>query len=78
MVGYKKIYLDYYGLTTQDWIACLGCGGTSIDIHHLIFKSQGGKDVIENLAAVCRECHIKAHSDQIFNQSLIQKNNDIL
>jgi 5-methylcytosine-specific restriction endonuclease McrA len=25
----------------------------------------GGKDVIENLIALCRECHVKAHSSKL-------------
>ena len=49
MVLYKQVYLDYYGITPQDWIGCENCNKTSVDLHHLIFKSQGGKDNIENL-----------------------------
>ncbi len=29
--------------------------------HHIIFKSQGGDDVPENLINLCRECHDDAH-----------------
>ena len=73
MVRYKQVYLDYYGVTSQDWIGCENCNKTSVDLHHLIFKSQGGKDNIENLVALCRECHIFAHNSKIFNNELKQK-----
>ena len=77
MQKYKKVYLDYYGLTVADWIPCKSCGTTAIDIHHIEPKGMGGsktKDVIENLVALCRECHNKAHDSKEFNENL--KNND--
>lgn len=33
------------------------CGKPATEIHHLIKRSQGGKDNIENLEARCWECH---------------------
>jgi len=68
MIKYKKVYLDYYNLTVADWIGCEVCDKTSQDIHHLKFKSQGGKDVIENLIALCRDCHNKCHDTKEFNE----------
>jgi len=77
MVKYKKIYFDYYKLAEQDYILCEICNNKGVDIHHLIFKSRGGKDNIENLICLCRECHIKAHDNPVFNQKLINiKNNE--
>lgn len=73
MIKYKQIYLDYFGLTTADWIACTWCKVSAIDFHHGIFKSQGGKDVIENIIPVCRHCHTHAHSDKEFNNHLINE-----
>lgn len=73
MIKYKQIYLQHFGLTTADWIGCVNCSKTSIDIHHLTFKSQGGKDIIENLAAVCRTCHTIAHANKEFNESIRTK-----
>ena len=30
-------------------------------LHHLIHRSQLGSDVIENVAAICAECHANEH-----------------
>lgn len=32
--------------------------------HHIIFKSQGGKDELSNLILLCRVCHNKTHGIQ--------------
>lgn len=62
MRKHTKIYLDYFGYDTSDFIACECCGSPAKDIHHIEARGMGGsksKDVIENLQALCRECHIK-------------------
>jgi 5-methylcytosine-specific restriction endonuclease McrA len=64
---YVKLYLDYYDLHGDDYIPCI-CGIPSIEIHHIEPKGMGGtagKDVIENLIALCRMCHTKAHQGKI-------------
>ena len=47
------------------------CNAPSVDIHHLTKQSKFGKkkekDFIENLIAVCRDCHNKAEHDNMFN-----------
>ena len=70
MVKYKKNYLDHFKLTTADFIACEFCNAPAVDIHHATFKSQGGKDDITNLIALCRNCHNKAHNSRQFNENL--------
>jgi len=67
---YKQLYLDYFHLDKTDFIACENCGKPANDIHHLTFRSQGGTDKIENLIAVCRDCHNKAHNSKEFNEKL--------
>lgn len=50
------------GYDTSDFIPCEVCGKKAVDIHHIEARGMGGsdkKDVIENLMALCRECHIK-------------------
>ena len=62
MKPHTKIYLTYFGYDTTDFIPCEVCGSQAIDIHHIQPRGMGGtktKDVIENLQALCRKCHIK-------------------
>ena len=71
MVKYKQVYIDYFDYCVTDYIGCEICGSRSVDIHHLTPKGMGGsktKDNIENLIAVCRECHNKCHASISFNE----------
>lgn len=36
-------------------------GSIYIEVHHIIFFGEGGEDVISNVAAVCPNCHKRAH-----------------
>ena len=67
MINYKKVFLKFWDFTIADYIPCAYCSSPSVDIHHLVFKSQGGKDEPNNLIALCRYCHEKAHKDKNFN-----------
>ncbi len=33
----------------------------SVEIHEILYKSQGGKCVPDNEIAVCRNCHMRCH-----------------
>lgn len=72
MKKHVKIYINHYEYGEQDVILCenLKCLKIAVDIHHIKLKSQGGKDDIENLIALCRDCHIKAHDSKEFNKKL--------
>lgn len=62
MKQHTKIYLDYFGFMEADFIPCEICNKKAVDIHHIEARGMGGskeKDTIENLMAVCRECHVK-------------------
>ena len=60
MKNHVKVYLNHFDLLGE-FIPCEICGSKAVDIHHV--KGRGkGKDVIENLMALCRDCHNKAHS----------------
>ncbi|MCH4164115.1 MAG: HNH endonuclease [Lentilactobacillus diolivorans] len=45
-------------------------GQPYLEVHHIDWLSQGGKDVIENEIAICPNCHRKMH--------IIQDPNDVL
>lgn len=62
MKPHVKIYLDYFDF--PDFTPCEICTKKAVDIHHIDSRGMGGdptksKDVIENLMALCRECHIE-------------------
>lgn len=42
---------------------CEGCGAASVPLqaHHRLQREQGGKDRLDNLVALCRPCHDRAH-----------------
>lgn len=65
MKKYVKIYTQHFGYGEQDIILCEVCGKQAVDIHHIKYKSQLGGDNIENLIALCRNCHDQAHSKSI-------------
>lgn len=62
MKKHTKIYLDAFSYGEQDFIPCEICSKKAVDIHHIDARGMGGdpqgkKDAIDNLMAVCRECH---------------------
>ena len=62
MKKYTKQYFSYFGYALDDFLPCEVCGGKAVDIHHIDCKGMGGstlKDNIENIMAVCRQCHIE-------------------
>lgn len=71
MKRYTKNYLDFFHYGIDDWIPCELCGSQAVDCHHLTKQSKFGKkkekDYIENIIAVCRDCHNKCEQDDLFN-----------
>ena len=60
--------MDYFNLSSGDFMACEVCGAPAVDIHHIEPRGMGGKidrDSIDNLIALCRCCHELAHSHRI-------------
>ena len=46
----------------RDGHKCFFCGATeNLEVHHLLPRSQGGGDVLENLLTVCTKCHAWVH-----------------
>lgn len=77
----KKIHWAYqkgpnYGFANikamvraRDGHTCQICKGKSgdkkLDVHHIIFRSNGGSDIAENLITLCHTCHIDLHKGNI-------------
>lgn len=62
MKKHTKVYLDYFGYGAEDFIGCEVCGSRAVDIHHIEARGMGGSkklDTIENIMALCRNCHVE-------------------
>jgi len=50
----------------RDDYQCTQCNKKSnLDAHHIIWKEHGGKDTIENLITLCKQCHKKVHQGKL-------------
>jgi len=64
MTPHAKIYFKHCNYSEGDFIPCEVCHYQSVDIHHI--KGRGkDKNMIENLCALCRDCHNKCHNEII-------------
>jgi len=62
MKNHTKVYMSHFGYALDDFIPCEVCGNKAVDLHHIFCRGMGGsknKDNIENIQALCRNCHIK-------------------
>jgi 5-methylcytosine-specific restriction endonuclease McrA len=63
MKNHTKVYLKAMGLSPVEFISCEVCGRRANSVHHIRPRGMGGSkllDVIENLMALCQECHYEA------------------
>lgn len=73
MKKHTKLYLSFFGYDESDFIPCEVCGHQAVDIHHIECRGMGGTkqaDLITNLMAVCRDCHIKYGDKKEFKDFL--------
>lgn len=46
---------------------CVNCGApgpdTTLDVHHIVPRGQGGSDKLSNLVLLCRQCHDAVHGE---------------
>ena len=79
MKKHVMIYLNHFGYDITDHIPCEVCGMTAVDIHHIECRGMGGskeKDVIQNLQALCRACHIKYGDKKQYKGFLKEKHRE--
>ena len=78
MRKHTKIYLKFFNYIADDFIPCEVCSSRAVDIHHIDARGMGGsnKDDINNLMAVCRNCHIKYGDKKKYKEWLQQIHND--
>jgi 5-methylcytosine-specific restriction endonuclease McrA len=81
MKKHVKVYLNHFDYDTDDFIPCEVCGAKAVDIHHIKARGMGGsntKDVIENLQALCRKCHLDFGDKKQWMDFLINKHKNKL
>jgi hypothetical protein len=76
----QKKWLDQRGINygfantkayvlTRDGYTCQHCQGKSrdrrLEVHHVVFRSQGGSDAKANLLTLCKTCHDRLHAGPI-------------
>jgi 5-methylcytosine-specific restriction endonuclease McrA len=79
MKNHTKVYLNFFGYTIEDFIPCESCGAKAVDIHHIEARGMGGSkksDVIQNLMALCRQCHVVMGDTKTHMEYLKEKHND--
>jgi hypothetical protein len=56
-------------ILARDNYTCHCCKGKSkdskLEVHHIVFRSQGGSDEHDNLITLCKTCHDKLHKGEI-------------
>jgi len=75
MKKHVRIYLDFHDYQLQSDVICEICSQPAQDIHHIHAKGMGGNpkaDCIENLIALCRSDHDKAHAGEITEDELYE------
>jgi len=79
MKNYVKTYLKYFGYDESDFIPCEVCQQKEVDIYPLNTKNiaKSKINLIDNLIALCRECHVRCDSDRAYNDQarLIHRKN---
>lgn len=59
----KKVSQAVY---RRDSWKCRNCSNRNgLDPHHVIFQSAGGPDTLNNLLALCRQCHDDIHAGRL-------------
>ena len=78
MKKHTKIYLEYFNIGEQDYIPSELSGSPAQDVHHIRYRSQLGKDNIENLIALTRKEHELAHSGKLKRDYLQEKHDSFM
>ena len=55
-----EVFTRDMGCVAQRLVAEVRCSGT-LDAHHVLMRSQGGQDTVENLKVLCRAHHEWVH-----------------
>lgn len=78
LIDPDKEYLipDIYNyVIDRDNRLCQFCGKLGENLHHVIFRSHGGKDKPNNLVLACNKCHTKIHRYEHTNTPIPNQEN---
>lgn len=53
----------------RDFYTCQCCGNADPDqltLHHILYRSHGGRHTAENLVTLCSWCHRDVHDGRLF------------
>ena len=78
---HTKLYLDFFGYDTTDFIPCEICNLKATDIHHIECRGMGGTkkpEDINNLMALCRDCHVKFGDKKQYKEYLKETHKKII
>ena len=70
MSKYRKVKSEVYD---RDGGQCVICGNTNVEAHHVVFRSQGGSDSLDNLVCLCNKHHRMAHGTWSIQQTITQE-----
>lgn len=80
MQKHTQVYLNALG--NPDFIACEVCHKQANSTHHIFCRGMGGstkrKDVVENLMAMCNDCHEKFGDKVQYYDLLLQTHKEYL
>lgn len=66
---------------TRDNYTCQSCFGkkkdSKLEIHHIVYRSNGGSDEAENLLTLCHTCHTSLHAGKIELKSAGKKKGNL-
>ena len=57
---------------------CLMCKNDIEHFHHIVPRSKGGSDTIQNQAGLCKKCHTKVHADTEFQAKFKDKKEGLI
>ena len=57
---------------------CLMCKNDIEHFHHIVPRSKGGSDTIQNQAGLCKKCHTKVHTDTEFQAKFKDKKEGLI
>lgn len=71
---YEQVLARDLGCVARDTVRDIRCFGR-IDPHHILPRSRGGKDTLDDLASLCRAHHewVHAHPAQSYELGLLRR-----